>query len=92
MEWKKNLANTVILGTCLILLQGCLGATSLLPKKASIAASEKAEPTLPPAQPGNILVAINDEAPVIRNDSGEPIRTDRESQSGVVHYEGFNEE
>lgn len=48
--------------------------------------------TLPPAQPGNIALVINDEAPVITNQSGVPIRRDEASDSAVVHYEGLNEE
>lgn len=75
----------------LILLSGCLGTDSSARGVAAISPTEQA-PSLPAAAYGNALVAINDEAPVIRNESGEPIRQDRESQAEVVHFEGFNEE
>lgn len=71
----------------LLLLSGCLGTTQTVQSPTEIAPI-----ALPAAVPGNVAMAVNDEAPIIRNQSGEPIRQDRESNQEIVRFEGFNEE
>ena len=71
----------------LFLLSGCFGTPS------SVQSFVEAAPiTLPPAVPGNVAMAVDDEAPIISNQHGQPIRLDREGNQEVVRFEGFNEE
>jgi len=87
----------------LTILTGCLGSAGGALGGASIDGRTPSSPspssipgqittTLPPAVVGNILVASNDEAPIIRDDLNQPIRLDKESEEAPIHFEGQNEE
>jgi len=72
----------------LLLLSGCFGTT-----QQTVQPSAESVPiALPAAVPGNVAMAVGDEAPIISNEHGEPIRQDREANQEVVRFEGFNEE
>lgn len=89
-----------ILGAFLLtVLTGCLGSagsalsSSRAPSSPSpISTSSQIVITMPPAVIGNVLVASNDEAPIIRNNLNQPTRLDKESEEAVIHFEGQNEE
>lgn len=71
----------------LLLLSGCFGTPS------SVQSLVEAAPiALPAAVPGNVVMAVNDEAPIIRNQSGEPIRQGSTEVKELLRFEGFNEE
>lgn len=79
--------STFLILSLLLLLSGCFGATQI-----SHSPVETVPISLPAAVPGNVIMAVNDEAPIITNQHGEPIRQDRESNQEIVRFEGFNEE
>lgn len=87
MARSQSKVTFLIFSIFLVILTGCFGGS----ETGSVISHETAV-VLPPAVSGNALVALNDEAPVIRNESGEPIRKDSASLGEVIHFEGFNEE
>lgn len=83
----------------LTILPGCLGSAggALSSGRTPSSPSPSSIPgqivtTMPPAVVGNVLVASNDEAPIIRDDLNQPIRLDKESKEAPIYFEGQNEE
>lgn len=79
--------STFLILSLLFLLSGCFGTRQNVQSPV-----ETAPIALPAAVPGNVVMAVNDEAPIITNQHGEPIRQDKESQAETIHFDGFNEE
>lgn len=68
-------------------LTGCPGGSS-----SSTSDSAKIETSQPAASSGNFAFAVNDEVPVIRNNSGQPILIEAEAAREVIHYDGVAKE
>lgn len=73
------------------ILTGCLGTPVNTPAPSSSISEAPIHAPIPAATHGNIVLVSNDEVPVQRNNRGEPIRQDNESQGVVLQFEGFNE-
>lgn len=92
MARKKNFS--VRIGIPLLfsfILTGCLGSPVNTPSTSGSISEPPIQAPIPAATHGNIVLVSNDEVPVQRNNLGEPIRQDQESQGVVLQFEGINE-